>query len=85
VTNAPEALDDDEFRQLLADCRLYSARIRTGLVPFDARRIAPHLATRSGNDEQTVLEGIARWAASVGGQLEDALLWLPAYRYGATT
>jgi len=85
VTNAPDALDEDEFGRLLADCELCSARIRSGLVPFDAACIARGLAAHSGHDEQTALERLARWAASVGGELNgSALLWLPADQFGAT-
>ena len=85
MARAPEALDQDEFERLLADCRLCSARIRSGLVSFDAACIGRGIAAHSGHDEQTSLEGLARWAASVGGELNgNALLWLPADRFGST-
>jgi hypothetical protein len=84
VASVPEALDEDEFGRLFADCELCSARIRSGLVPFDAACIARGLAAHSGHDEQTALEGLARWAGSVGGELNGStLLWLPADRFGA--
>jgi hypothetical protein len=85
VTSTPETLDDGEFGQLLADCQLFSAGSRSGLIPFDAACIARRLAARSGHDEQTALDGLTRWAASVGGELDEgALLWPPADQFGGT-
>jgi hypothetical protein len=45
--------------------------------------MARGLAAHSGHDEQTALEGLARWAGSVGGELNgSALLWPD--RFGTT-
>ncbi len=84
VASVPQPLDDDAFRQLLADCRLFAAHVRNGLVPFDAECVARGLARHSGYAQETALAHLARWAASLGGGLEDAVLWLPAHQYGNT-
>lgn len=72
----PQALDDDAFRQLLADCKLFSAGHRNGLVPFDADCIARRLARHTGHDQPRALAHLAHWAASLGGGLDDTVVWL---------
>jgi hypothetical protein len=79
----PGALDAGDFKRLLADCQLLPKRVHTGSVYFDATRVAARLATHSGHDVPAALEVLARWAASVGGELDDGgLLRLPAHRFG---
>jgi len=47
------------------------------------RRIS--VSNRSASARRSNEVTCSRWATSVGGQLEDALLWLPADRFADTT
>jgi hypothetical protein len=83
MSRTPGALDTNEFEDLLADCQLFPKRTHTGSVYFDATRVAARLATDSGHDPEAVLHVLARWAASVGGEVDEGgLLRLPARRFG---
>ena len=83
MSRTPDALDAAKFKDLLADCQVFPDRAHTGSVFFDAARVAGGLGMHSGHDEQAALEVLARWAASVGGELDDGgRLRLPAHRFG---
>ena len=83
MSRTPGALDTDEFEDLLADCQRFPERTHAGSVYFDATRVAARLATNSGDDPEAALHVLARWAASVGGGVDEGgLLRLPAQRFG---
>jgi hypothetical protein len=83
MSRTPGALDAVAFKHLLAESQLFPKRMRTGSVYFDATRVAARLATHSGYDPEAELEILARWAASVGGEVDESgLLRLPAQRFG---
>ena len=83
MSRTPGALDADEFKQLLAECQIFPDHTHTGSVFFDATRVAAGLATHSDHTQHAALEVLSRWAASVGGELDDGgRLRLPAQRFG---
>lgn len=85
MASVPQPLDNDAFRRLLTDCRLFAAHTREGFVPFDADCVARGLARHAGYAQETALAHLARWSASLGGGLKEAILWLPAHQYGDTS
>lgn len=83
MSQKPGALDAKAFKHLLVEYQLFPDRTHTGSVFFDATRVAAGVAAHSGHDLPTALEVLARWAASVGGEVDEGgPLRLPAQRFG---
>jgi hypothetical protein len=85
TTPRPQAESSDNFRRLLARCRLPATPSRRGLVALSAPCVAQQLAATGGINLDNALRNLERWAQALGGALDsDRVLWLPAEQVDST-
>jgi hypothetical protein len=78
VVSSGDVISDDDFRAALAECRLRTIHLRTGLAAYDVRCVASRVAAHSGMGHERTIINLRRWAESLGGNLDENILWLPS-------